>query len=118
MVQSFGKGQPGDLVRPIFHHAQGVRDTAFAVLAGLWVHDVHTDPTRHHRLHVGKGANGLNLYLDNGESFAFRGAVGSDGYNCIAVHRGSIRPLGPVVLRLYKPEDTDQLWNLLSSAVS
>lgn len=43
MIHVYGQGKPGDLGRPIFHHARGVRDVALAVLAGLWVHELHTD---------------------------------------------------------------------------
>jgi hypothetical protein len=118
MIVVYGKGVPGDLGKPIFHHARGVRDVALAVLAGLWVHEIHTDRSREHEMHFGKGANGVNLYLDNDESFAFRGEpAGKHDYDHVRVHRGSIRPLGPVVLRLYKPEDTQQLWTLLSAAL-
>jgi hypothetical protein len=96
-----------------------VRDVALAILAGLWVHEMHTDATRRHEMHFGKGANGVNLYLDNGERFAFRGEpIAAGGYDHVRVHRGSIRPLGPVVLRLRKPEDTQALWVLLSEALA
>jgi hypothetical protein len=118
MIHVYGQGQPGDLGRPIFHHAREVRDVALAVLAGLWVHELHTNAGRHHEMHFGKGANGVNLYLDNGERFAFRGEpLATGGYDHVRVHRGGIRPLGPVVLRLRKPEDTQALWTLLSAAV-
>jgi hypothetical protein len=116
MIHVYGKGRPGDLVRPIFHHARGLRDPALAILAGLWVHELHTDESRHHELHFGKGANGLNLYLDNGERFAFRGGFDAEGYDRVKVHRGTIRPLGEVVLELRDPEDTADLWILLSEA--
>jgi hypothetical protein len=118
MIQTYGQGQPGDVVRPIFHHAQGIRDVALAVLAGLWAHELHTDPTRVHQLHFGKGANGINLYLDNGERFAFRGQLSNGGYDHIRVHQGGVRPLGPVAIQLYAPADTGALWKLLSAALS
>jgi hypothetical protein len=118
MIQVYGQGQPGDLVRPIFHHAQGVRDVALAVLAGLWAHELHSDPDRRHELHFGKGANGVNLHLDTGESFAFRGGFSDKGaYDHVRVHRGSVRPLGPVALELRETADTEALWTLLSDAL-
>jgi hypothetical protein len=118
MIYVYGKGTPGDQVRPIFHHARGIRDLALAVLAGLWTHELHTDEDRQHSMHFGKGANGVNLYLDTGQSFAFRGGVGPDGqYDHIKVHRGGVRPLGPVVLEIRDPEDTEDLWRLLNEAV-
>lgn len=117
MIQVVGQGQPGAVVRPILHHAQALRDTSFAILARLWVHEVNTDPTRRHQLHFGKGANGVNLYLDSGERFAFRGGLGPDGYDHIRVHRGGFRPLGPVAMILRRPEDTEALWDLLSDAL-
>ena len=118
MIQPYGRGTPGDLARPILHHARGVEDMALAILAGLWVHEAHADLTRVHKMQFGKGANGVNLYLDTGEAFAFRGQPDpSGGYNAILVHRGSVRPLGPVVLELRQPEDTAALWDLLSTAL-
>jgi hypothetical protein len=117
MIQVYGQGRPGDLGKPLFHHARGVLEAATAVLAGLWAHELHTNLTRTHKMHFGKGANGVNLYLDNGEQFAFRG-VGSPGggYDRILVHRGSVRPLGPAVLELRRPEDSAALWAVLSEA--
>lgn len=118
MIHVYGQGEPGDLGRPIFHHARGVRDVALAVLAGLWTHELHTNQSRTHEMHFGKGANGVNLYLDNGEKFAFRAQVGpGGGYDRIFVHRGSVRPLGPVVLELRGPGDSAALWDLLSAAL-
>lgn len=117
MIHVYGQGQPGDVGRPIFHHARGVEDVALAILAGLWTHELQTDQSRVHQMHFGKGANGVNLYLDNRERFAFRGNVGPTGdYDAVNVHRGSIRPLGPVALRMRRPEDTAALWDLLSEA--
>jgi hypothetical protein len=118
MIHVYGQGKPGDLGRPIFHHARGIRDVALAVLAGLWVHELHTNPQRHHEMHFGKGANGVNLHLDNGERFAFRGHHARTGeYDYLQVHTGTIRPLGPVVATLHTPQDTEQLWQLLSAAL-
>jgi hypothetical protein len=118
MIHVYGQGKPGDLGRPIFHHARGIRDVALAVLAGLWVHELHTDPRRQHEMHFGKGANGVNRYLDNGARFAFRGHQAPSGdYDYLLLHEGSVRPLGPVVLTLDKPQDTEQLWHLLSAAL-
>lgn len=69
-------------------------------------------------MHVGKGANGVNLYLDNDVQFAFRGhPTGTGDYDYVCVHEGSIRPLGPVILTLTVPEDTAGLWEVLSAAV-
>jgi hypothetical protein len=111
MIHVYGKGRPGDLVRRIMHHADGVSEVAFAVAAGLWAHEAHRDETRHHQLHVGKGAGAWTLYLDNGAPFAFR----SDDYESIKVHTKSVRPLGPVALVLRTPEDTDKLWSLIDA---
>jgi hypothetical protein len=117
MIHVYGQGKPGDLGRPIFHHARGIQDVALAVLAGLWVHELHTDPKRHHKMHFGKGANGVNLYLDNDVQFAFRGhPTGTGDYDHVRVHEGSIRPLGPIILTLTAPEDTAHLWKALSAA--
>lgn len=58
-----------------------VRDIAFALLAWLWMHEAHTDASRRHRLHFGKDANGVTLYLDSGEKFAFRGRQAPHGYD-------------------------------------
>lgn len=118
MIHVRGKGEPGDLARPILHHAQGVRDSALAILAGLWAHDAHRDETRQHELHIGTGGNGWNLYLDSGEKFAFRGGVAPEGYDRIEVHTGSIRPLGPIVLTIRDPEETEELWQLLDDALA
>jgi hypothetical protein len=73
MIHVYGKGAPGDLAARILHHAKGVSEPAFAIAAGLWAHDVHRNEMRHHQMHVGSGADGWALYLDNGRSFAFRG---------------------------------------------
>lgn len=73
MIHVYGQGVPGDLAHRVLHHARGVSEPAFAIAAGLWAHPVHRDEGRHHRMHVGRGADGWALYLDNGRSFAFRG---------------------------------------------
>jgi hypothetical protein len=114
MIETYGKGLPGDLVRRILHHAPGVSELAFAIAAGLWAHEAHRDPTRRHQLHIGKGAGAWALYLDNGSCFAFR----SDDYESIKIHVDSVRPLGPVALTLRKPEDSDTLWQLLDAALA
>ncbi|HET7484026.1 MAG TPA: hypothetical protein VFJ64_01465 [Solirubrobacterales bacterium] len=116
MIHVYGDGQPGDLVRRILDHARGVAEPAFALSAGLWAHKVHRDEERHHKMHIGTGAGGWALYLDNGQSFAFRGQP-HGGYDRIEVHTGSIRPLGPVALTIRKPRDVDGLWRLLDDAL-
>lgn len=113
MIEVYGDGKPGDLVRPILHHARDLRDVAFAVLAGLWAHQTHRDPDRLHRMHIGSGAGGWNLYLDTGQKLAFRGLVGTtNAYEAIQVRDG-IKPLGQVLLEMRSAAETDHLWSLL-----
>ena len=113
MIHSYGNGQPGDLVRRILHHADGVSHLAFAITSGLWAHEAHRDEERHHRLHIGTGAGGWTLYLDNGSLFAFR----STDYKSVKVHTESARPLGPVALTIALPEDVGKFWKLLDEAL-
>lgn len=116
MIETYGKGTPGDVARRVLHHAQGVRDIAFALLAGLWMHEAHTDAGRSHRLHFGKGANGVTLCLDSGEKFAFRGRQGPEGYDRVEIlnaPRG-----GSVLLALDGPEDSEQFFDLLSRTLA
>lgn len=116
MIETYGQGTPGDVARRVFHHAPGVGDTAFALLAGLWVHEAHTDLSRRHRLHFGKGANGVTLHLDNGEKFAFRGRQGHHGYNRVEVLDAPRN--GRVLLTLQGPEDSERFFALLSEALT
>jgi hypothetical protein len=118
MIYVYGKGKPGDLARRILHHARGISELTLAITAGLWAHNAHRDENRRHELHIGKGANGWALYLDNGRNFAFRGVpVPGGDYGGITVHEGSVRPLGPAVLTIQKPRDVDALWRLLDDAL-
>jgi hypothetical protein len=68
-------------------------------------------------MHVGSGADGWALYLDNGRSFAFRGQPHTGGYERIDVHADSVRPLGPIALSIRSPKDTEALWDLLDAAL-
>jgi hypothetical protein len=117
MIHVYGQGQPSDLGRPIFHHARGIRDVALAILAGLWVHELHTDATRHHEMHFGRGANGVSLYWITGsdsrsvESQLLAAATTTCGYIVAAFGRWAPLFLGR------KPEDTAALWTLLSEAL-
>jgi hypothetical protein len=117
MIHVYGEGEPGDLVRRILDHARGVAEPAFAIAGGLWAHQVHRDESRHHQMHVGRGADGWALYLDNDHCFAFRGQP-HGGYDRIQVHTDSVRPLGPVALTIRKPSDVDGLWRLLDNALN
>jgi hypothetical protein len=114
MIHAYGKGRPGDLAHRILHHATGVTKIAFAITAGLWAHEAQRDESRHHRLHIGKGAGAWALYLDNGQCFALR----SDDYESVNVHVGSVRPLGPVALTMRTPSDVDKFWKLLDKALA
>lgn len=116
MIETYGQGTPGDVARRVLHHAQGVRDTTFALLAGLWVHEAHTDASRRHQLHFGKGANGVTLYLDSGEKFAFRGRQGPDGYDRVEVLDAPRN--GRVLATLDGPEDSEQFFDLLTRALA
>ncbi len=117
MIHVYGEGKPGDLASRILHHARDVSEPAFAIAAGLWAHQVHRDEGRHHQMHVGSGADGWALYLDNRRSFAFRGQPHT-GYDRIDVHVDSVRPLGPVALSIHTPKDTEELWDLLDAALA
>jgi hypothetical protein len=116
MIHVYGEGEPGDLANRVLHHARGVSEPAFAIAAGLWAHRVHREEERHHRMHVGRGADGWALYLDNDQSFAFR-SQRHDGYDRIEVHTDSVRPLGPVALTIRAPNDCHELWRLLNEAL-
>ena len=116
MIETYGQGTPGDVARRVLDHAQGVRDIAFALLAGLWMHEAHTDASRRHRLHFGKGANGVTLYLDSGEKFAFRGRQGPDGYDRVEILDAPSG--GRVLLTLDGPEDSERFFELLSEALA
>jgi len=55
--------------------------------------------------HFGKGWNSVSLYLENGERVAIRARQTGKVYDHVNVYRGSIRPLGPVVLGIRTARD-------------
>jgi len=116
MIYVYGQGGPHDISDRVLHHARGVSEPAFAIAAGLWAHRVHRDENRRHRMHIGKGADGVALYLDNGQCFALRGQP-QGAYDRIVVHTGSVRPLGPIALTIRSPRDCYALWDLLDQAL-
>lgn len=62
------------------------------------------------------GANGLTLYLNSGEKFAFRGRQGPHGDDRVEIldaPRG-----GRVLLTLDAPEDSERFFDLLSEALA
>jgi hypothetical protein len=74
MIQTYGEGRPTTIIRRLNHHAKALAPLVSALMNGLLASKVARDD-RVHRLHLGKGAGGVNLYLDSGAKFAFRPGV-------------------------------------------
>ena len=103
MLKTYGRARATSIVAPITHHAQGVAVIATGLMNGLLASKVARDD-RVHQLHMGSGAQGNNLYLDNGASFAFRAEAGKGGgYDRVVIY-GKIRPLGNVVATVTDPK--------------
>ena len=72
MIKTFGQGGLVTIVKRVDHHAEDIAMIAWALMNALLASDVaRSDEV--HELHLGKGANGANLYLKSGAKFAFRG---------------------------------------------
>lgn len=72
MIQTFGQGGLVTIVNRVDHHAEDISMIAWALMNALLASEVaRSDEV--HELHLGKGANGANLYLKSGDKFAFRG---------------------------------------------
>jgi hypothetical protein len=78
MIQTYGQGRSTSISRRVDHHARALAPLVSALMNGLLASEIARDD-RVHRLHLGKGAAGVNLYLDSGAKFAFRPHV--DEYN-------------------------------------
>ena len=103
MIHTYGAGRPRHLFDLIDHHAAGVAEL-IAPLAVV-ILDVLGRDERRHDVHFGKGWNSVSLYLENGERVAIRARQTGKVYDHVNVHRGSIRPLGPVVLEIRTVRD-------------
>jgi Cu2+-containing amine oxidase len=103
MIHTYGTGRPQHLFDLIDHHAAGVGDL-IAPLAVV-ILDVLGRDARQHDVHFGKGWNSVSLYLENGERVAIRARQTGKVYDHVDVHRGSVRPLGPVVLVIRTARD-------------
>lgn len=72
VIQTFGQGGLVTIVKRVDHHAEDIAMIAWALMNALLASEVARS-NEVHELHLGKGANGANLYLDSGTKFAFRG---------------------------------------------
>jgi hypothetical protein len=94
MIQTYGQGRLTTIVDRLDHHAEKLLPLAGALMNGLLASKVARDD-QVHKLHLGKGAGGINLYLHNGAKFAFRAGLDEDDiYDCVEIldapHNGSI----------------------------
>jgi len=72
VIQTFGQGGLVTIVKRVDHHAEDIAMIAWALMNALLASEIaRSDEV--HELHLGKGANGANLYLKSGAKFAFRG---------------------------------------------
>jgi hypothetical protein len=81
------------IVERVDHHAEGIAMIAWALNALLASEVARSDEVN--ELHLGKGANGANLYLNSGAKFAFRGrAAPGEPYDRIEIldapHNGKV----------------------------
>jgi hypothetical protein len=72
VIQTFGQGGLVTIVNRVDHHAEDIAMIAWALMNALLASEVARSGDVH-ELHLGKGANGANLYLKSGAKFAFRG---------------------------------------------
>jgi hypothetical protein len=103
VIHTYGAGRPQHLFDLIDHHAVGVEEL-IAPLAVVILDVLGRDELRH-EVHFGKGWNSVSLYLENGERIAIRARQTGKVYDHVNVHRGSVRPLGPVVLEIRRVRD-------------
>ena len=94
MIQTYGQGRFTTIVDRLDHHAEKLLPLAGALMNGLLASKVARDE-QVHKLHLGKGAGGINLYLSNGAKFAFRAGLDEDdAYERVEVfdapHQGAI----------------------------
>ena len=98
MIHIYGQGQPRHLFDLVGHHARDVADL-IAPLSIVLLDVLGRDAARH-EVHFGKGWNSVSLYLANGERIAPRARQTAGAYDHVRVHRGSVRPLGPVEMEI------------------
>jgi hypothetical protein len=103
VIHTYGAGRPRHLFDLIDHHAGGVAEL-IAPLAVVILDALGRDEQRH-AVHFGKGWNSVSLYLANGERVAIRARQTGKVYDHVDVHRGSVRPLGPVMLTIRTARD-------------
>jgi hypothetical protein len=53
-----------------------------------------------HEVHFGRGWNSVNIYPHDKEPIGLRARQTDGVYDRICVHRGSIRPIGPVAMEI------------------
>lgn len=103
MLKVYGQGRPTTIVNRVDHHARTIADLVAALMNGILASEVARDDEVHH-LHLGKGANGANLYLASGAKFAFRAAVNDrNAYDRIEVLDAPKN--GTVVATVRSPRD-------------
>jgi hypothetical protein len=112
MIQVYGQGQPRHLFDLLEHHAAGVED--FIAPLALVLLDVLGRDDAQHKVHLGKGWNSVNLYLASGDTIALRARQTRGRYDHIRVHRGSMRPLGPLEMEIRGPLDIERFHRKLS----
>ncbi len=115
-IHVYGSGRPQHLFDVVDHHARGVGDL-IAPLAVVLL-DVLGRDDRRHQVHFGKGWNSVSLYLENGERIALRARTTRGVYDHVNVHRGSVRPLGPIALEVRTARDVARFERELKKWVS
>jgi hypothetical protein len=78
VIQAFGQGGLVTIIKRVDHHAEDIAMIAWALMNALLASEVARS-NEVHELHLEKGANGANLYLDSGAKFAFRGRADPGG---------------------------------------
>jgi hypothetical protein len=103
MIHIYGHGQPRHLFDLLDHHASGVGHLVAPLAVALM--DILGRDDRHHEVHFGRGWNSVSIYPEGKQPIALRARQTKGVYDRICVHRGSIRPLGPVEMEIRGPLD-------------
>jgi hypothetical protein len=115
MIQTYGQGGPTTISKRLQHHAKSLLPLAGALMNGLLASEVARDDDVH-RLHLGKGAGGVNLYLANGAKFAFRAGLDSeDQYESVEILDAPKE--GQTLVTVRKPEDVPAAIQVIEEAL-
>jgi hypothetical protein len=115
MIRTYGEGRPTTIVDRLDHHAEALTPLAAALMNGLLASKIARDD-RVHQLHLGRGAGGVNLYLDNGAKFAFRAGVDEGGqYERVEILDAPKE--GVVIATVRNPEEVPKAITVIEAAL-